>query len=46
MFRKILTDIEKAKDIDYTMAPSLVENIRNLSEFLVYAEKFGETYFE
>jgi Mn-dependent DtxR family transcriptional regulator len=34
------------RDFGNSEASALVEKIRNLSEFLIYAEKYGESYFE
>ena len=47
LYSKLLQDIDKTKVIDsHATVGRLVENLRHLSEFLVYAEQYGETYFE
>jgi hypothetical protein len=44
--RKILNEIERTTTFDHIAVVQLIEKIRNLSEFLVYAEKFEKNYFE
>jgi hypothetical protein len=41
-----LDSIDDIKDIDERNQHFLVEVIRNLSEFLVYGEKYNKCYFD
>ena len=45
-FSRILYEIEKTQVLAENNQFQLVEQIRNLSEFLVYAEKYQKNYFE
>lgn len=48
-YSKILSEIDQAKDFppdNPFIVQQVVEKVRNLSEFLVYSEKYKENYFE
>jgi hypothetical protein len=42
----MLQELEIMTDIKHEEIVSVVEKLRNISEYLVYSEKYGQNYFE